>query len=189
MAGCRQKMVEMPRYDPYEPSGFFRDSMSVRPIPEGIVARSGIRYGGPPPLLAEVPPYTDVVDTTAGEAAERRGLPFPATRRVLERGQQQFNIYCSPCHSRLGNGRGMIVQRGLRPPPSFHTERLREAPLAHFYNVMTNGFGAMYSYAGRVSRVDRWAIAAYIRALQLSQYATVDAVPPDTLRALGAIQP
>lgn len=179
-AGCRQKMAQAPRYDPYEPSVFFSDSTSARPIPEGTVARGGARSGDRAPLLAG--------SDTEGAAGETV-LPFPATERVLERGQQQFNVYCSPCHSRVGDGRGMIVQRGLQPPPSFHTERLRNAPMSHFFRVMTDGFGAMYSYADRVSPEDRWAIAAYIRALQLSQNAPADLVPPDRQRELGIIQP
>ncbi len=176
--GCRQKMSDTPRYEAYERSLFFRDSLSARPIEEGVVSRSGVRYGD------QVPIYES--DTAAGQG---RTMPFPVTEEVLERGQQQFNVYCSPCHSRVGDGRGMVAQRGLRYPPSFHTERLRNAPLSHFYDVMTNGFGAMYSYANRTSRNDRWAIAAYIRALQLSQHATPDAVPPNKRTDLGTVQP
>jgi mono/diheme cytochrome c family protein len=175
--GCRQKMSETPRYEPYERSLFFRDSLSARPIEEGVVSRSGVRYGDQQPIYES--------DT----AAQGRTMPFPVTQEVLERGQQQFNVYCSPCHSRVGDGRGMIVQRGLRPPPSFHTERLRNAPLSHFYDVMTNGYGAMYSYANRTSQNDRWAIAAYIRALQLSQHATPDAMPPNKRTDLESVQP
>jgi mono/diheme cytochrome c family protein len=96
---------------------------------------------------------------------------------MIERGQQRYNIYCSPCHSRTGDGRGMIVQRGFPPPPSFHDQRLRDAPAGHFFNVITKGYGAMYSYASRIPVDDRWAIVAYIRALQLSQHATIDDVP------------
>ncbi len=108
----------------------------------------------------------------------------PVTLALLERGQQRFRIYCTPCHSELGNGNGMVVQRGFPPPPSYHIDRLREAPVAHFYDVMTNGYGAMYSFANRVQPADRWAIAAYIRALQKSQHATVADVPADQRDAL-----
>lgn len=103
----------------------------------------------------------------------------PVTLALLKRGQERFRIYCTPCHSELGDGQGMIVQRGFPPPPSYHTERLRQAPVQHFYDVITNGHGAMYSFADRVQPADRWAIAAYIRALQRSQDATVADVPPD----------
>jgi mono/diheme cytochrome c family protein len=104
-------------------------------------------------------------------------LPFPLTQQVLDRGQQRFNIFCSPCHDKTGNGRGMIVQRGYRQPPSYHIDRLRQAPIGHFFDVMTNGFGAMPDYRAQIQPRDRWAIAAYIRALQLSEHATIDDVP------------
>jgi mono/diheme cytochrome c family protein len=110
---------------------------------------------------------------------EKPVAPPPVSLALLERGQERFRIYCTPCHSELGDGQGMIVQRGFPPPPSYHIERLREAPVEHFYDVITNGHGAMYSYAFRVQPADRWAIAAYIRALQRSQHATLDQVPPE----------
>ncbi|HYN87333.1 MAG TPA: c-type cytochrome [Ardenticatenaceae bacterium] len=112
-----------------------------------------------------------------GQAAEEDVFPFAVTRDVLERGQERYNIYCAPCHDRVGNGEGMIVRRGFARPPSLHIERLRQAPASHFFNVITNGWGAMPSYEGQVPVYDRWAIAGYIRALQLSQNATVDDVP------------
>ena len=108
----------------------------------------------------------------------------PVTLALLQRGQERFHIYCTPCHSELGDGRGMIVQRGFPPPPSYHITRLREVPVQHFYDVITNGHGAMYSFADRVQPADRWAIAAYIRALQRSQNATLADVPPDRRGAL-----
>ncbi len=106
-------------------------------------------------------------------------MPFPVTKDVLVRGQERFNIYCSPCHDRVASGNGIVVQRGYLPPPTFHSDRLRSAPVGHFFDVMTNGFGAMPSYALQVPVRDRWNIAAYIRALQLSQNATINDVPPD----------
>jgi mono/diheme cytochrome c family protein len=106
-------------------------------------------------------------------------FPFPITRAVLERGRERFDIYCSPCHGRTGEGNGMIVQRGFPPPPSYHIDRLRQAPVGHFYDVITHGYGIMYSYAARVDPADRWAIAAYIRALQKSQSATLAELPLD----------
>ena len=105
----------------------------------------------------------------AGVLAET--LPFPVDRSVLERGQDRYRIFCTPCHGELGNGRGMIVRRGFNPPPSFHSDELRKKPVGHYFDVMTRGFGTMYSYASRIPARDRWAIAAYIRALQLSQHA------------------
>ena len=115
---------------------------------------------------------------------ERPVQPPPVTLALLERGQERFRIYCTPCHSELGDGHGMIVQRGFPAPPSYHIDRLREAPPQHFYDVMTNGYGAMYSFAARVQPADRWAIAAYIRALQRSQQATLEDIPPDQRSAL-----
>ncbi len=113
----------------------------------------------------------------------------PLTAALLERGREQFNIFCAPCHSRTGDGDGMIVHRGMPRPPSYHQGRLRSAPDQHFFDVMTNGYGAMYSYASRVQPADRWAITAYIRALQLSQYATLDLVPAQERERLMAARP
>jgi hypothetical protein len=122
--------------------------------------------------------------------AGRRGkapvetIPLAVTREVLERGRNRFNIFCSPCHSQVGDGNGMVIERGFRHPPSFHTDRLRRAPPGHFFDVITNGFGAMPAYGYRVPVRDRWAIIAYVRALQLSQNATLAEVPPDRRREL-----
>ncbi len=118
------------------------------------------------------------------EYQEKPVQPPPVTLALLERGQERFRIYCTPCHSELGDGRGMIVQRGFPAPPSYHIDRLRQAPVQHFYDVITNGYGAMYSYANRVQPADRWAIAAYIRALQRSQNASLSDVPADKRGAL-----
>lgn len=189
--GCRQKMYDTPRYDPYEPSGFYEDSLSMRPIEEGTVSRTGGWYD-----LDTNPYYSeDGSFLTARDAPVDYGehlvdaLPFAATEQVLRRGRQQFDIYCSPCHGRTGYGYGMIVQRGLRMPVSFHSERLREAPLGHFYNVITNGYGAMYSYKARVSPEDRWAIVAYIQALQLSQHAELSDIPADRRQEMEMLVP
>ncbi len=157
-------MHVQPKYKPLEPSSFFDDGRSARPVVPGTVARGHLRidehlYAGKVNGV--------LVDT----------FPFPITRPVLERGRQRYNIFCSPCHDEAGTGRGMIVQRGFQQPPSYHIDRLRQAPVGHFFDVITNGFGAMYSYAARVSPEDRWAIVAYIRALQLSQQATLDDLP------------
>jgi mono/diheme cytochrome c family protein len=134
-------------------------------------------------------PYSPLVGPAQipADTVEYDEKPTPAptvTLALLERGQERFRIYCMPCHSELGDGNGMVVQRGFPPPPSYHIDRLRAAPVQHFYDVMTNGYGAMYSFAARVQPEDRWAIAAYIRALQLSQHASLADVPPTERGAL-----
>jgi mono/diheme cytochrome c family protein len=171
LISCRQYMANQPRYDTYEASGFFPDGTSARPIPQGTIPqgtrRSEQMFRG----------------TVKGQPSTT--FPFPVTMKVLERGRQRFNIFCSPCHDQLGTGAGMAVLRGFRRrPPSFHIERLRAAPPGHFFDVMTHGFGAMPSYAFQVPVEDRWAIIAYVRALQLSFDATAADVPADELKKL-----
>ena len=166
MVACGENMRYSARIQPYDPSGFYPDQQSARPVISGTVALGMLRGDE---LL-----YTGKVN--GQDAAE---FPFTITRAVLDRGRQRFEIYCSPCHGLVGDGNGMIVQRGLTPPPSFHQQRLRDAPVGHFFDVITNGYGRMYSYAERVTPADRWAIIAYIRALQLSQNATAADVPPE----------
>jgi hypothetical protein len=156
---CRQDMHDQPRYESMEASDFFADGSASRRPPEGTVARGHLRDDE---LL-----YTGKVN---GEIANV--FPYQITQDVLTRGQQRYNIFCSPCHDRVGRGRGIIVERGMKQPPSFHIVRLREAEPGYFFDVITNGYGLMFSYASRVPVHDRWAIAAYIRALQLSQNAT-----------------
>lgn len=165
LAGCRTDMHVQPKMKPLRESDFFADTRGSRPLVNGTVARGQLRE--------DSYYYTGTIGNQPGDY-----MPFPATKEVLERGQERFNIYCSPCHSRLGDGNGMVVQRGYRRPPSFHSPRLQTAPLGHFFDVMTNGFGAMPDYAAQVPPHDRWAIAAYIRALQLSQHAPAEAIPP-----------
>jgi hypothetical protein len=149
-------MHDQPRYKPLAESTFFNDHRASRPKVDGTVARGHLR-----------------VDTAlyTGKQGDQDidFFPFPITREDLTRGQQRFNIYCSPCHSRVGDGGGLVVLRGFRQPPSYYTDKLRQAPVGHFFDVMTNGFGAMPSYASRVTPEDRWRIIAYIRALQLSE--------------------
>lgn len=164
LAGCRQDMQDQPRFKPLAKSDFYADLRSARPPVEGTVARGQLHDD---PYF-----YTGKVGNNPGDY-----LPFAVTEDVLVRGRERFNIYCTPCHSRLGDGNGMIVQRGFRRPPSYHTERLRKAPLGYFFDVMTNGFGAMPEYASQIPPRDRWCIVAYIRALQLSQNATMAEVP------------
>ena len=167
LAACRQDMHDEPKFIPLRPSTFFADGRSARPLPEGTVARGHLNedtayYAGKGP---------DGKDVTE--------FPMPVTKEMIQRGQNRFNVYCTPCHSRLGDGNGMVVQRGYRHPPSYHIDRLRQAPIGHFYDVMTNGFGAMPDYAAQISPADRWAIASYIRTLQYSQQASVNDVPAD----------
>jgi len=164
-------MHDQPKYVPLRESSFFGDARSARPVLAGTVARGQLRDD---PLL-----YTGKVN-----GADATVFPFPVTDRVMARGQERFNIYCSPCHGRTGQGDGMIVQRGYRRPPSYHQDRLREAPVGHFFDVMTNGFGAMPDYSTQNKAEDRWAIAAYIRALQVSQHSTIGDVPPAQRGAL-----
>ena len=173
LVGCQQKMADQPRYEPLQKSELFEDQRASRPLVEGAVARGQ--------LNADEEFYTGKVNNEPAKT-----FPFPVDRELLLRGQERFTIFCSPCHSRLGDGQGMIVRRGYRPPPSFHLERLREAPPGHFFDVITNGFGSMYSYGDRIAPADRWAIIAYIRALQLSQNAKTSDVPPEARPTLDA---
>jgi len=170
-AACRQDMHDQPRLEAYEASDFFADGQAMRPIPENTVARGQ--------LFEDELLHTGKVN---GQPADE--LPFPVTREVLERGRERFAIYCTPCHGQTGIGNGMVVQRGYRPAASFHAEAIRSRPLGHYFDVMTNGFGAMPDYRAQVAPRDRWAIAAYIRVLQLSQRATVEDVPEDRRREL-----
>lgn len=171
LAACRQKMSNQPRYDPLEASDFFADGMAARPRIAGTVARGELTTD---PFLE-----TGKIGTADGD-----GFPLPVDAALLDRGQQRFDIYCTPCHGRLGDGNGMIPSRGYRHPPTFHSDTLRNAKTGHYFDVITNGFGAMPPYAVQVPARDRWAIIAYIRALQLSQNATPAEVPPDKRAAL-----
>jgi mono/diheme cytochrome c family protein len=175
LISCRQKMSNQPKYDPLEPSDFFSDGMSARPRIPGTVARGEL-------------PLEGFLVTGKIAGVDGDGYPFPVAMAVMNRGQERFNIYCSPCHGRGGDGNGMIPSRGLRRPPSFHTEGLRTAKTGHFFDVMTNGFGAMPPYNVQVPVNDRWAIIAYIRALQLSQNGTVNDLPPAQRAQLGGAQ-
>jgi mono/diheme cytochrome c family protein len=165
-SSCVQQMASQPHERPLQRSAFFADGQSARPAVFGTVPSGYTRNN----MRVEA---TQTFDPNAQE------LPFPLTREVLERGQERFNIYCAVCHARTGEGDGQVVRRGFSRPPSYHIDRLRAAPLGHFFDVMTNGYGAMPRYDAQVSTDDRWAIAAYIRALQLSHNATLDDVPPD----------
>jgi mono/diheme cytochrome c family protein len=166
LSGCRQDMHNQPKFIPLRESDFFADHRSERPLVEGTVAHGELEGND---LLS-----TGMVN---GELASV--FPFPVTGDVMRRGQERFDIFCAPCHARTGNGDGMIVRRGFRAPPSLHVDRLRQAPVGHFFDVITNGFGAMPDYRAQVPVRDRWAIVAYIRALQASTAAGIADVPPE----------
>ena len=165
LAGCRQDMHDTPRIEAYEANAFFADQRGSRSAPQGTVARGWLRD--------DEALYTGKVK---GEDATL--FPMRVDAPQMARGQERFNIYCSPCHGYTGQGDGMVVLRGYRRPPSIHEDRLRDAPVGHFFDVMTNGFGAMPDYAAQIRAEDRLAIVAYIRALQLSGHATLADVPP-----------
>jgi mono/diheme cytochrome c family protein len=165
LPGCRLDMQVQPKQNPLSRSDFFADQRSERPPVEGTVARGQLRE--------DTYFYTGKIGSNPGNY-----MPFAVTKEVLNRGRERYNIYCSPCHSRVGDGNGFVPSRGFaRKPPSYHIERLQKAPLGYFYDVITNGFGIMSDYASQVSPEDRWKIVAYIRALQLSQNATRADVP------------
>jgi cytochrome c553 len=165
-AGCRQDMHDQPRYEPFEQNSFFADGRAARPPIPGTVPYGSA--GGDPVFLS---------GRSGGALAT--ALPFEVTRERLERGRERFEIFCAPCHDRLGYGDGMIVRRGFPRPNSYHTERLRSAPVGHFFDVITNGIGPMGDFADRVSPEDRWNIAAYIRVLQISQQSKLENLPPE----------
>jgi mono/diheme cytochrome c family protein len=156
-------MERQPYYKPYTESDIFADGMSERPLVSGVVPRPADQSPGIPYVLVRSPGPARFPDV-----AQSPNIPIPITRALLERGQEQFNIYCSVCHSTAGDGDGMIVRRGLYSPPSYYIPRLVKEPDSYFYDVITNGFGTMFSYSDRVAPGDRWAIVAYIRVLQLA---------------------
>ncbi len=171
VSACRQDMHDAPRYEAYEKSAFFADGRAMRPQVEGTVARGQLREN-------------EALYTGKSGGAFVASYPVSLSEEFVRRGQQRYQIYCTPCHGLTGKGDGMIVRRGYRQPPSFHSDRLRQLPPGYFYDVIAKGFGAMPDYAAQVAVEDRWAIAAYIRALQLSQNATLSDVPADKRAAL-----
>ena len=191
IAGCdRLDMYDQPRYEPLEASKFFADGLSARPHIEGTIARGALhddeslatgKHGNQ--FVSQIPPavYGAIYDRNL----QKFSAPFDETepsalrQALLERGRERFNIYCSVCHGRTGDGDGMIVQRGFRRPPTYHSDRLRQSADGYVFDVITTGFGAMVSYANRIEVEDRWAIVAYIRALQLSQHALLEDLSPD----------
>lgn len=179
--GCRYDMQDTPRYEVYEKSEFYADGRASRDLPEGTVARGNLRedkafYTGKKqttgaattaPAQTMTDAQGNTVVTSFPDAIEE--FPLPITEELINRGQERYNIYCSVCHGPTGKGDGMVVRRGYPQPPTYHDDRLRNAPVGHFYDVITNGWGKMNSYAGQIPVHDRWAIVAYIRALQISQ--------------------
>ncbi len=176
LAGCRQDMHDQPKYRPLRPSAFFQDGRSARPLIPGTVAHG---------QLGEDATYL----TGKSEGQYLTEVPLPATDHLLRRGRERFDIYCSPCHDRAGTGNGMIVQRGFRRPPSLHIDRLRQVPDGYLFEVISQGFGVMPAYAAQIPVDDRWAVAAYVRALQLSQNATLADVPARERARLGPRTP
>ena len=170
---CRQDMHDAPRYDPLEASPVLTGGASAQPLVPGTVPRG--RRGD-----------DELMETGKVGSQATTVFPFAITRADLDRGQERFNIYCSPCHDRRGEGTGVVVQRGYRQPPSYHIERLRQAPPGYFFDVITNGFATMPDYRAQIAVDDRWRIVAYIRALQLSHNATTADVPADELQKLNA---
>lgn len=164
--GCHRDMQDQPRYDVLEASDFFQDGKSARPLVAGTVPRGRLQEDS-------------TFDTGKTDGKLATEIPLTIDRALLERGQERFNIYCSVCHGRVGAGDGMIVQRGFRQPPSYHTDRLRSLPDGHYFDVITNGFGTMPSYRVQLPLRDRWAVVAYVRVLQRSQNATLNDVPAD----------
>jgi mono/diheme cytochrome c family protein len=170
-AGCRQDMHDQPKFKPYAKNAFFADQRASRPLVDGTIARGHLREDA---VL-----YTG---KAAGKPVD--AFPFAVSAAVMARGQERFDIFCSPCHGRTGAGDGMIVRRGYRKPPTFHQDRLRQAAPGYTFDVITNGFGAMPDYAQQIPVRDRWAIVAYIKALQRSQNAAVGSVPAEARAAL-----
>ena len=172
LAACGGAMSDQPRLEPYEFSDFFADGQASRPLVANTIPREG---------------YTEDMAFATGlrDGEPVTTIPMPVTLDVIQRGQERYNIYCAPCHGLDGDADGMIVQRGFPEPPSYYSDRLRLAAPGHTYDVITNGFGVMFDYAAQVHPADRWAIVAYIQALQLSRSASADALPAEDLAALN----
>jgi mono/diheme cytochrome c family protein len=179
-SGCVQNMSDQPRYEPLEASTLFEDGRASRPLVVGTVARGQLRV--------DEAFFTGKQNGTLLTALPERALAGRDAKAVLDRGRERFEIFCAVCHGRVGHGDGMVVRSGFPQPPSYHIDRLREAPPGHFFDVVTNGSGRMPSYAAQVPPADRWAIAAYIQALQLSQHAIVSDLPSEDRDALLNIE-
>lgn len=171
VTGCQQDMAIQPKDKPLAPSPFFDDGRSERPLVENTVARGSI------------------ADDALFVPKDSNAFPLPLTPELMKRGQERFGIFCTPCHGLQGDGNGMIAMRGMKHPPTYHQDRLRQVPNGYIYDVVTNGFGAMQGYSAQVPPRDRWAIVAYVRALQLSRHAPVSALPQELRDKLPAVQP
>jgi mono/diheme cytochrome c family protein len=180
LAACRQDMHDQPKYEAYEGSDFFADSLANRVQVEGTVPRGFLNEDE---ALYGIP-KGDPKDSTQAKTY-LASFPFSISAKMLDRGEERFNIYCAPCHAQTGMGDGMVVRRGYRKPPSLHQDRLRNEKVGYFFDVITNGFGVMPSYADQIPVRDRWAIVAYIKALQLSQNANYADIPQDKQAQLG----
>jgi hypothetical protein len=174
LVACRQDMHDQPKFKGYRKTSFFSDKRSVRPVIEDTVARGQLRSD-------------DRFYTGKEDGKPLVDLPVPVTKALLSRGRERYDIFCAPCHDLTGAGLGTVVRRGLRRPNSFHVDRLRESPAGYFYDVMSNGFGSMSDYSAQIEPGDRWAIVAYIRALQLSQRAALSDVPESERARLDAL--
>lgn len=172
---CRQDMHDQPKYKPLQKSTFFGDYRASRPLIEGTIAQGKLKID-------------EHFHTGKKGGKFLNTLPFPTTEKMLIRGQSKYDIFCSPCHDRAGTGKGIIVQKGFPPPPSLHTQRLRETSVGYFFDVITNGYATMYSYSTRISPSDRWAIAAYVRTLQFSQHARINELPEQDQQKLRKIE-
>ncbi len=171
LAGCRRDMQDQPKYKPLALSRFFADGRSARPIPANTIAIDELDN-------------TDIVHTAMSGGTWTATIPLPVDLNLLHRGEERYNIFCSPCHSRTGDGNGMIYRRGLWRPADLHTDRIRQVPPGYIFDVISNGFGAMGDYRDQIPPRDRWAIVAYVRALQLSRNATIADVPASSRAAL-----
>lgn len=187
--GCRYDMQDQPRYKAYKESDFFGDKRASRDLPEGTIARGLLRenkalYTGKKEVTGTSAPTTatdasgNTVITSFPDAIE--DFPVPVTKDLVDRGEQRYKVFCSVCHGPTGNGDGMIVRRGFTKPPTYNDDRLRNAPVGHFFDVITNGYGRMNGYASQIPVADRWAIVAYIRALQVSQNPNGSQTAPNT---------
>jgi mono/diheme cytochrome c family protein len=171
-SACRRDMQDQPKYTPLQPSSFFVDGRSARPVPPNTIPRGHLNDD-------------DSFHTGGANGTFLDTIPVALSRPMLERGRQRYDIYCAPCHSNIGDGNGMIARRGFKIPANFHTDRLRQAPPGYVFQVISNGYGAMPDYSNQLNVNDRWAIVAYIKALQLSRNATVADVPSDAKQQLG----
>jgi len=167
MTGCRQDMADQPKNKPLSPTSFFEDGRSERPLIDNTVPRGSL------------------ADDALFVSKDSNAFPLPLTKDLLDRGEERYKIFCTPCHGLQGDGNGMVVMRGMKQPPSYHQDRLREVPNGYIFDVITNGFGAMQGYSAQIPPRDRWAIVAYVRALQLSRNARVSDLPPELREKLA----